>query len=181
MRFISKSIVTAVATMSVLALGASSASATITPSTGTLTATNTGSVVYESNILTNTCTTVDLHGDINMNNPTTQGGGGIFTAMTTGGCSPFTDVGDFTTPWTLNINHEVAAGTWTGTLTGFKTTRSSLCTFTGSLNVEYTNSTGRLSVTGGTLSGSPVAICGTSTTVTATWDLRSGATIPQVS
>jgi hypothetical protein len=181
MRFISKSIVTAVATMSVLVLGASSASATITPSTGTLTATSTGSVVLENSLLTNPCSTLDFHGDINMNNPVTQGGGGIVTGRTQGSCSPFMTTPNLTTPWTLNINHEVTAGTWTGAITNINVNLGGLCTFTGSLNVEYTNSTGRMSITGGALAGNPVLLCGSSGTVTGVWDLRAGATIPQVS
>jgi hypothetical protein len=181
MRFISKSVVAGVATMAVLAFGASAASATITPSSGAVTATNTGSVVLENSIITNTCTTVDFAGTINMNNPTTQGGGGIVTAMPTGGCSPFSATGNFTTPWTLNINHEVSAGTWTGTITNVNVNLGGICTFTGSLNLEYTNSTGRMSITGGALTGSPVILCGNSGAVTGSWDLSAGGTIPTVS
>jgi hypothetical protein len=180
MRFISKSVVAGVATMAVLALGASGASATITPSSGAVTATNTGTVVLENSVLTNNCTTVDFAGTINMNNPTTQGGGGIVTAMTTGGCSPFAATGSFTTPWTLNFNNEVSAGTWTGTITNVNVNLAGFCTYTGSLNLEYTNSTGRMSITGGTLAGNPVLLCN-SLSVTTAWNLRAGSAIPALS
>jgi hypothetical protein len=180
MRFISKSVVAGVATMSVVALGGSSASATITPSSGAVAATNTGAVVLESATITNNCTTVHFSGAVNMNNPTTQGGGAIITAMTTGGCSPFAQTGSFATPWTLNFNIEVSAGTWTGTITNVNVNLGGICTFTGSLSAEYTNSTGRMSITGGTLAGSPAALCGNDR-VTGAWDVRAGAAIPQFS
>jgi len=180
MRFMSKSVVAGVATMSVLALGASSASATITPSTGTVTATNDGNVVLAGGI-TNTCSTVDFHGDINMNNPTTQGGGGIITGWTADGCSPFQPTAHFTTPWTLNINTETGPGTWTGTITNVRVTLS-VCTFTGTLPLEYSNATGKMTITGGTLSGSPTFPCGATASVTGAWTLKTetGA-IPQAS
>jgi hypothetical protein len=175
MRFISRSVVAAVATMSVLAVAASSASATITPTTGTFTATNTGNVTFLGTVA-NICSTVDLHGDINMDNPAGQGGGGVITGWTLSGCSPQTFTGDFAPPWTVNINNRISATTWSGTLTGIKMTLS-LCTYTGSLPLHYSNTTGTMSVSGGSLSG---GLCG-SVIVTAHWDLRSGAGIPMFS
>jgi hypothetical protein len=177
MRFISKGVVAGVAAMSVLALGASGASATITPSSGGVTATNTGSVTLEG-VITNTCTTVDFTGSINMNNPTTQGGGGIVTGMTADGCDLGT-TGTFTTPWTLNINNEVSAGTWTGTISNVNVHLGGICQFTGTLNLEYSNSTGLMSITGGALAGNPSFLCGNGT-VTGKWDLRAAnGSIPQ--
>jgi hypothetical protein len=174
MRLISKSVVAGVATVSVLALGASGASATITPTTGTWTWTNTGNVSLNGPV-TFTCTTMDLHGDINMDNAVGQGGGGIITGWTTGGCT-VPPTGNFSTPWTVNINNKISATTWSGAITGINFSMS-ICTFTGSLPLHYNNITGLMTISGGSLSG-----CFSTLTITASWDVRgAGGVIPQAS
>jgi hypothetical protein len=174
MRFISKSVVAGVATMSVLALGASSASATITPTTGVLTATNTGNVSLNGPVV-DTCTTVDFQGDINMDNAANAGGGGIITGWTTSGCT-INPTGNFSTPWTVNINNKISATTWSGTVTNVNVTIS-ICNFTGSLPLHYNNTTGIMTISGGSLSG-----CFSTATVTGSWDVRgAGGAIPAAS
>jgi len=176
MRFISKSLVAGVATMAVVALGASQASATITPSSGTVTAKNTGNVSLSAGI-TDTCSTLDLTGTINMNNAAGSGGGGIITGWTPSGCT-ITPTGTFATPWTLNVTSHDAGENWTGTVTGV-TVDISVCHFSGTLNVTY-NNTGGMQITGGSLTGSPSFPCGTGS-VTGAFDLSAGTGFPVLS
>ena len=176
MRTISKSIVAAVAAMAVMALGASAASATITPTTGAVTATSTGAVTLHSTLLDDNCSTLNFSGDINMDNAAGLGGGGIITGWSPSGCL-IPPTGTFTTPWTLNINSHVSGNTWTGTVTNVNVDIS-FCHFTGSLGLDYDNSTGRLTLNSGSLSG---GACGAGSIV-GSWDLTGpGGVIPQAS
>ena len=175
MRTISTSIAASLLVVAATAIGASVASATITPTTGTFTAVKTTTVTFASQLLNNTCETLDFHGDINMDNPAGQGGGGIITGWTFSGCL-INPTAHFVPPWTFNIDNHVSGSTWSGSLTGITFTMS-FCHYRGSLPLDYDNSTGRLSITGGTLDG---GICGP-TTMSGVWDLRVGAAIPVVS
>jgi len=180
MHFVKKGIVTAVAAAAVMAIGASGASATITPSSGAVTATNTSPVVLAGGI-TNTCNTLDFAGSITSSNPTTQGAHGTVTGWTTGGCSPLSPTGTF--PWTLEVTQEIGGGLWNGTITGVNVTIGGICHFTGALNVQYNNGTGILSLRtpSGTLTGSPSFPCGNASVSGGSWDLKVGGVTPVLS
>jgi hypothetical protein len=154
--------------VAMLCFGVSMAAATISPTSGSITGTNSGNIVLTDTTfgLTNTCTSMSLGGSITINNASGDGGGGLVTSWTHSGCSPDSVAGgptSSTDSWTLDLNNNLGSGEWSGTVvvpSDAAVTIDSICSFTGTLDATYENSTGELTLSGGSLSSS---LCGDAT------------------
>lgn len=160
------------AVAAVTALGTGSAFATISPSSGTVTATSIGSVSLRSSALNDTCSSIVMNGAINLNRGAGLGGGGDITSWTTSGCLITPSSGPTAaSPWHLSGDSLRSGSVWNGRVTNVSVTIS-FCTFSGTLTGTYDNSSGTLAITGGTLSG---GLCG-SATVSGSWRVSNSGT-----
>lgn len=138
---------------------ASAATWTVSPANTAITATQSGNTVMSSGSAKITCTGGSIKGT------TGSGANGQLATISSGSESGCTD-NVLGSSWTITLSggtlngSSYSNGVTTGTISGLTAkASSSVCSFTasGTANATYTNSTGTLSITGGSLTLSNVS------------------------